>query len=294
MEQAQMSKAPIQRTADRLAGYFVPVILVLALITLSVWLGLLYGGILKPPEEETKLQYAFSFCIAVLVIACPCALGLATPTAVMVGTGLGAQNGILIKGGGPLERANKLTTVVFDKTGTLTVGKPTVIDTEIIDISCGEDELWKLVGAAERDSEHPLARGLREQAARITGGASLPHTTEFKALPGLGIQCKIRGRTVVIGTRRLMNDFEINLPVKIEAITQGFENEGKTVVMVGRSGVLVAIIAMADTTKHDAMVALNALRHIGIELVLLTGDNRRTAEAIAKELRIDQVRQVFK
>jgi Cu+-exporting ATPase len=292
MNQAQMSKAPIQRTADTIAGYFVPGILVLAVLTLTVWLSLTARHKVEIPEGTTGVQYSFQFCIAVMVIACPCALGLATPTAVMVGTGVGAEHGVLIKGGGPLEMLHKVNTILFDKTGTLTEGRPTVTEVMMYvpTTVCTSDELLRLTAAVEQHSEHPLARAVVAYAKLILGNSShLPIANDFLAAPGRGVQCKVGGRSIFVGNRAWIFEAGLTLSAEGEAEVHSFEAEGKTVVLVGRETEIIGAIAMEDTIKEDTVLALKALRARGVKLGMLTGDNRTVAESIARRVGLDTV-----
>ncbi|MGI6467441.1 MAG: copper-translocating P-type ATPase [Syntrophomonadaceae bacterium] len=274
VEDAQGSKAPIQQIADRVAGVFVPAVLTIALITFTAWY-LSGAGINK----------SLLSAVAVLVIACPCALGLATPTAIMVGTGKGAENGILIKGGEHLEMAYKLNAVVLDKTGTITKGKPEVTDI----ISLGEeppDRLLLLAARAEKGSEHPLGVTIYEK-----GRAEYEHVPDadsFEAVPGKGVKAVVDGQEVLLGTRRLMADNSIDVK-PIEASISSLEDMGKTAMLMAINGSLQAILAVADTVKESSREAIQDLQDMGIEVYMITGDNRRTAEAIARQVGINNV-----
>jgi Cu+-exporting ATPase len=275
VEEAQASKAPVQRLVDYIASIFVPAVIAVAAGTFVVWL--LVG-------PEGAVIYATLNAVAVLIIACPCALGLATPTAIMVGTGRGAEQGILIRSGEALERAHRLDTVVFDKTGTLTEGRPRV--TEVATRSLDEDALIRLAAAAERGSEHALGEAIvRESQQR---GLDLPDVTDFEAVPGKGVRAEVEGRQVVIGTRSLMAESGIDLG---ELATRGeaLQAEAKTVVYAAIDGDAAGLFAIADTLKPDAAAAVNGLQRHGIEVVLLTGDNQATARSIAARLGIEKV-----
>ena len=274
VEDAQVSRAPIQRLADRVASVFVPAVIAIATVSSLAWL-LAFG---KP------IPFALTIFIAVIIIACPCALGLATPAAIMVGTGKGAENGLLIKGGEYLEKAHKLTTVVFDKTGTLTRGKPSV--TDVAPVGLPADEVVRLAASAEIGSEHPLAQAVVQRAHE----ANLPLTEpkNFQALPGLGVIATVDGREVALGNRNLMLQAAVSV-APAEATLQEFEREGKTAMLLAVDGQLGGIIAVADTLKEHSADAVRALRKMGIEVIMLTGDNRRTADAIAKQLGLDAV-----
>eukprot|EP00040_Diaphanoeca_grandis_P036846 m.237003 g.237003 ORF g.237003 m.237003 type:complete len:1321 (-) comp33697_c0_seq1:33-3995(-) len=292
MEQAQMTKAPIQRAADRIAMYFVPVICFIALATLVVWLAIMHSGSFHGhmAEGASRTQMAFQFAIAVLVIACPCALGLATPTAVMVGTGIGAQNGVLIKGGAALEMLSKCTTIIFDKTGTLTMGQPEVTDVHVTSSSGLEERrLLEIVGAAEKDSEHPLGRSIVQHAERVLGAKGIPTAKNFTANPGKGVECYIDDVHVCVGTSLLMADMNIDIDKVLDGRKVELECAAKTVVIVAYNRQAIGLVAMADTVKPDAKLAVEALKKMGVNIVMLTGDNEQTAKAIARQLGIDNV-----
>ena len=273
VEQAQGSKPPIARLADVIASYFVPAVIVIASLTFLVWL--LFG-------PSPSLNYALLNFVAVLVIACPCALGLATPTAIMVGTGKGAENGVLIRDGAALETAHKLDTVVLDKTGTITAGKPTVTAVVLFGGGHGLDnaELLRLVAAAERGSEHPLATAVLAAAAER--GLELPPAEQFRAIAGRGIEAVVAGRRVVAGNEPLAD-------AAARASAEKLAAEGKTVIAVQVDGEPAGVIAVADTIKPGSAEAVHRLRQMGLEVVMLTGDNRRTAEVVAAEVGIDRV-----
>jgi Cu+-exporting ATPase len=275
VESAQGSKAPIQRLADAVAAVFVPVVLLIAAADFAIW------WFLGP---EGAPIYATLNAVAVLIIACPCALGLATPTAIMVGTGRGAEHGILIRNGEALETSQKLTTVVLDKTGTLTEGMPQLTDTFTQGIA--PNDLLRLAAAAERGSEHPLSRALvREAQAR---SLDLPDVTDFEAIPGQGIRGTVEGKRVLIGTPRLMDEQGValnTLSKKGEALTA----DARTVVYVAIDGTAAGVLAISDTLKSGAVEAVSSLRAQGVEVILLTGDNEATARAIAAQVGITQV-----
>lgn len=268
---AQGVKAPIQKVADKVSAVFVPAILGIALVTLLVWFGI-------TKDIETALVHA----ISVLVIACPCSLGLATPTAIMVGTGLGANLGILIKGGEYLETAHKLNCVVFDKTGTVTKGEPSL--TDIIAADGDTDSLLVLAAAAETPSEHPLARAIVGAA----NGQTLPSVSNFRALTGKGISAEINSRLCLIGTEVLMQENGVAIDALSEKASQ-LKGMGKTVMFVACDHTLCGILAVADTIKPSARQTVRELRELGIHVAMLTGDNAVTANAIAKEAGIEQV-----
>ncbi|MFA4825446.1 MAG: heavy metal translocating P-type ATPase [Methanoregula sp.] len=271
VEEAQASSAPIQRLADQVAEYFVPVVIAVAILTFFTWaviLGNFTAGLL-----------AF---VAVLIISCPCALGIATPTALMVGVGKGAEAGILIRGGEYLERAEKLTTVVFDKTGTLTKGEPSVTDI----IAENPNEVLRFAAIAEQGSEHPLGeaivRGAKERGLEVTSAES------FEAVPGHGIKVTVGGKTVLVGNRRLIEVNSISV-AQYEQQIQALEVQGKTAMLVAVNGTISGIIAVADTLKENAVEAVKELKAIGVETIMLTGDNERTAHAIAAQVGIEKV-----
>jgi len=275
IEEAQGSKAPIQAFADRISAYFVPVVIILSILTLVVWL-ILGSGI----------AFALMAFTAVIVIACPCALGLATPTAIMVGTGKGAEYGILIKGGEPLEAAEKITAIVFDKTGTLTNGKPEV--TDILSFSnTDKDDILQISASLEKSSEHPLAEAIYNYADEE--GVNLDEVTDFKAIPGHGVEGKINGKKYYFGNRRLTTDV-VGLDIdKINRKMSRIEEEGKTVMILTNEKEILGAIGVADTVKETSKEAIEKLRKMGIDVWMITGDNQRTANAIANEVGISNV-----
>ncbi|MFI7413577.1 heavy metal translocating P-type ATPase [Streptomyces sp. NPDC049627] len=276
VQQAQASKAPIQRLADAVSAYFVPAVIAIAIGTFALWFAL---------GPSPALTLALVSAVAVLIIACPCALGLATPLSVMVGTGKGAQAGILIRSAEALETAHKLDTVVLDKTGTVTEGKPVLTDVRPID---GFDEagLLQLVAAAEADSEHPLAQAI------VTGtrerGLAWPAATGFDSVTGKGVQATADGHPVLVGTSRLLGDVGIDT-TELTHIAADFSAQGKTPVLAAVDGRPAGVLAVADTVKADSAAAIAALQHLGVEVVMLTGDNARTAAAIAAQVGITRV-----
>ncbi len=274
VQQAQGSKAPIQSLVDRVASVFVQAVIVVALVTVAGWW-------VATGDPLRGLLPA----VAVLVIACPCAMGLATPTAVMVGTGRGAELGVLVKRAEVFERMERLTTVVFDKTGTLTVGRPGV--TDVVPFSSWErGDLLRLAAAAESRSEHPLARAIVEAAG---GGEALPPVERFEAVPGRGVAAVVAGRSVVVGTSRLLSERGLALE-DVRQCAEALEAEGQTVVFVAVDGSVVGLIALADRPRPEARAVVRALRARGLRVVLLTGDNARTAQAVAQAVGIDDVR----
>ena len=278
VEEAQGSKAPIQRLADRISGVFVPVVMVLATLTLFVW------WILGPEPAFTHALLNF---VAVLIIACPCAMGLATPTSIMVGTGKGAESGILIKGGEALEGAYKLDTIVLDKTGTLTKGKPELTDVVASD-GLSEDELLRLVASAERGSEHPLGAAVVEGARRR--GIALAEAENFSAVAGGGIRAQVDGHSVLVGNSRFLS--EAGVPGDgsgLEGPGEELATDGRTPMFVVVDGRPAGLVAVADTVKEESREAVERIHALGLEVAMMTGDNRWTAEAIARELGVDRV-----
>jgi len=275
VEEAQMAHAPIQRLADQVSAYFVPAIILVATGAAVGWY--FFGGL--------ALNFALLAFVSVIVIACPCALGIATPAAILVGTAKGAQNGILIKGGEYLETAHKLQTIVFDKTGTLTKGKPSVTDV-IVNGKHTQQEVLQLAASAEKGSEHPLGRAVVEAAER--GGISIPTATSFKAVPGAGIVAEHNSRTILLGNRKLMAKFNMNLE-SVESGISALEEEGKTIMVLFDGKEPLGVIGLADTLKDDASDTVRELQRMKIEVVMLTGDNVRTAKAVASKLGIDRV-----
>jgi len=269
VQDAQGSKAPIQRLADVIAGWFVPAVIGLAVLTFVVWM--IFGP--RPALNLALLNF-----VAVMIIACPCALGLATPTAIMVGTGKGAEYGILIRNGESLETASKLTTIVFDKTGTLTEGRPVVTD-----VMPGPDwsraELLRLAAGAEWGSEHPLAEAV--VAAAKTPGVVVPPASDFRSLPGLGLEARVEGRAVLMGNAALMAQRGVDI-AEWTGLVENLASQGKTTVYIGVDGRPAGILAAADPLKSKSVAAVARLKDMGLEVVMLTGDHRRTAEAIAQ------------
>ena len=276
VEQAQGSKAPIQRLADKVAGVFVPVVMGIAVITFLVWY---FWG------PAPNLTYAMLNFVAVLIIACPCALGLATPTAIMVGTGKGAENGILIKGGESLESIHTLTTIVFDKTGTLTRGEPTVTDVQPAEGNSSE-AILSLAAALEWGSEHPLGEAIVRRAREQ--GLPLEAVENFESLPGQGVKALCGGQEVFLGNWRLMAAAGIPLG-EFKTLGDRLAQQGKTLMYLARERKILGVLALADTLKEHAAEAVTALKGMGLEVVMLTGDNRQTAEAIGRQLDLDRV-----
>jgi P-type Cu+ transporter len=289
VQQAQNSKAPIQKLADNITSWFVPVIMAIAVATFVTWF-LAIGN----------FTLAIVTMVSVLIIACPCALGLATPTSVTVGIGKGAENGILIKGADSLELARQIHTIVMDKTGTITQGKPVVTDTaSILDVAPDRPDvldaltLWKSIGALENNSEHPLAEALFQYALTQSKEAqskeaTFPTVEKFEAIAGNGVEGRIDGRQIYIGTQRWLNELGINSAV-FQAQKESWEDAGKTVVFVAVAGHLQMMIAVADNVKPTSAKAIHTLQKMGVEVIMLTGDNQRTAQAIANQVGIKRV-----
>jgi P-type Cu+ transporter len=274
VEEAQGSKAPIARTADLVSGYFVPVVFAIALAAAAAWL--LAG---RSPS------FALTVFVSVLTIACPCALGLATPTAIMVGTGKGAEHGVLFKSGEALERARAVDTIVLDKTGTVTKGKPEL--TDIVPApGFAESELLALAAAAESGSEHPLGEAIARAAA--DRGLALPPAADFLALPGRGISAKVGGRSVLIGNALFLEESGLTAADGAEAASR-LARSGKTPVLIAVDGRYAGLVAAADRPKDSSARAVAALRGLGLRVVMITGDSRATAEAVAREVGIDEV-----
>jgi len=276
VDEAQGSKAPIQRLADVIASYFVPIVIGIATITFIVWY---FAG------PSPALTYAILNFVAVLIIACPCAMGLATPTAIIVGTGKGAEHGILIRNAETLERSHKIRTVLLDKTGTLTQGEPKV--TDIIALpSSSQDEILRLAASAEHGSEHPLGEAIVKAALGKKLEISL--ASDFNAIPGHGVEASVEGKKLLLGNLRLMSEKSLSLNGLGEEAEQ-LRAKGKTVMFLGIDNHIAGIVALADTLKPNAKAAMDALHNMGIEVMMLTGDNQRTAEAIAQQVGIDRV-----
>ena len=271
VEEAQGKKAPIQRMADVISGYFVPIVIGIALVTFIVWYFFVPSG---------DLESALVAAISVLVIACPCALGLATPTSIMVGTGKGAENGILYKGGEHLEKTHKVDVVVLDKTGTVTKGTPEVTD------FTGDDETLRLLASAEKGSEHPLATAIVAHATEK--GLDLSEVDHFEAITGHGITANIEDKEILVGNRKLMENHQVDIG-NVDSEIEQYEYEGKTAMLIAIDKVFKGSIAVLDTVKDTAKEAIKEMHDQGLEVIMLTGDNQRTAGAIAREVGIDDV-----
>uniref|UniRef100_A0A672T155 Copper-transporting ATPase 2 n=1 Tax=Sinocyclocheilus grahami TaxID=75366 RepID=A0A672T155_SINGR len=321
VEEAQTSKAPIQQLADKLSGYFVPFIVVISVLTVVAWLiiGFLDFEVVAKyfpgynqniPRTEVIVRFAFQASITVLSIACPCSLGLATPTAVMVGTGVGAQNGILIKGGEPLEMAHKVGAVMFDKTGTITKGVPQVTRVLVLwdRARLPLRKVLAVVGTAEASSEHPLGMAVAKHCKEELGTETLGYCHDFQAVPGCGISCKVSNiedllqnnlcicvfpespsYSVLIGNRQWMMRNGLEVTADVDHAMSSHETKGQTAILVAIDGVLCAMLAVADTVKEESALAVHTLSSMGIEVFMITGDNRRTARAIATQVGIRKV-----
>jgi Cu+-exporting ATPase len=277
VEEAKTGKAKLEKMVDQVAKYFVPAIVVIAI---GVFLGWYFIG-------DAGLTYSILAFVSVMIIACPCALGIATPAALMMGAGKGAENGILYKGGEHIEIANKVNTIVFDKTGTLTVGKPSVTDLVSLTEEIGEQELLRLAAIAESGSEHPLAQAVIRKAKE--NGTPIANPDSFEAISGHGLKATYSTHTIMIGNRKMMEDNQVAITESVDAKLSGFEKEGKTAVLVAIDNTLSGILAISDTIKENARDAIKALKAKGIEVIMLTGDNKRTANAVASKLYIDRV-----
>ncbi|PSB68472.1 copper-translocating P-type ATPase, partial [filamentous cyanobacterium CCP1] len=277
VQQAQGSKAPIQRLADQVTGWFVPAVIAIAILTFILWFNIM-----------GNVTMALITTVGVLIIACPCALGLATPTSIMVGTGKGAENGILIKGAESLELAHKLQTIVLDKTGTITQGKPTVTDYVTVNGTANSNELklLRLAASVERNSEHPLAEAVVQYAQ--SQGAELAGVEEFEAIAGSGVQGYVSDHWIQIGTHRWMNELGIDTSA-LQQQWDKLEYLGKTVIWIAVDGKVEGIMGIADAVKPSSVNAIRTLQKMGLEVVMLTGDNQRTANVIAREVGIQRI-----
>jgi len=273
VEEAQSASAPVQKLADRVVGYFVPTVFTVAAIAFAYW------------TVSRDFSFAFLVLLAILLIACPCALGIATPTAILAGVGKGAEYGVLLRGGEYVENVRKLSTVVFDKTGTLTKGEPSVTDMVAFE-GYKENEVFEFTAVAEKGSEHPLAEAVVKAAHKA--GFIIPDADTFEAVPGHGVKACLRGQTILFGNRKLMKDNSIDIEKVEDKITK-LEEQGKTAMLLAVDGQIAGIVAAMDTPKDNAAEAIKQLKGMGLEVAMLTGDNERTAKAIAKQLGIDIV-----
>jgi P-type Cu+ transporter len=273
VEEAQASSTPVQRFADRFVAKFVPIVFTAAIISFVYW----YFAV--------GFSNAFLATLAVILVACPCAMGIATPTAILAGVGKGAEYGVLLRSGEYIERAKKLNMIVFDKTGTLTKGEPSVTNTKVFN-GFTRKQVLQFAGSAEKGSEHPLAEAIVKQAQEEK--VDLTETEEFEAVPGKGVKCTVKGKAVLLGNRRLMEDANVST-AQLDADVVKLESEGKTTMILAVDGQAVGIVAAMDTLKPSAIEAVNALKSMNLEVAILTGDNERTAKAIADQLGIDRV-----
>ncbi|KAL5731374.1 P-type Cu(+) transporter [Ranunculus cassubicifolius] len=306
VETAQMSKAPVQKFADFVASIFVPTVVTLSFLTFFVWY--ICGALGVYPEEwlpknGNNFVFSLMFAISVVVIACPCALGLATPTAIMVATGVGANNGVLIKGGEVLERAQKIKYVIFDKTGTLTQGRATVTTVKVFS-GMDRGDFLTLVASAEASSEHPLARAIvayaqhfhffndssEKEIKPVANSSWLFDVIDFSALPGKGVQCFVHGKRILVGNRKLLTENGVSISEEAEEFVTDLEENAKTGILVAYNDVLIGVLGLADPLKREAAVVVDGLKKMGVIPIMVTGDNRRTAQAVAKELGIVDVR----
>lgn len=278
VEDAQNKKAPIANLADVVSGVFVPIVMTIAIVSALLWYFI--GG--------SGFEFALTIFISVLVIACPCALGLATPTAIMVGTGKGAENGILIKGGDSLESAHKITTVAFDKTGTITNGKPVVTDLYIVDNSFSKEEIISFISSAESSSEHPLADSIVEYAKE--NNIAIENPDSFKSITGKGIEANISGNKILLGNKKLLELNSIKIESDLLEKSENLASQGKTPMYISINQNATAIVAVADTIKDSSKETIEKLHSMGIKVAMITGDNEKTAKAIAKEVGIDIVK----
>jgi len=284
VEEAQGSKAPIQKLADQISAYFVPAVIIIALLTFGAWM--LFAPPLPVNADVNQFTRALVVMVAVLVIACPCAMGLATPTAVMVGTGKGAENGILLKTSEALERAGQVKMVVLDKTGTITRGQPSVTDIVVQDGRFSENELLRSAASVEKGSEHPLGEALVAEAGNRE--LKLYDPEGFSATAGHGVQAQVNGLQVIVGSPRMMSDRGLNID-QIKSEVSRLQSEGKTTILVAVNDQIAGAFGIADTVKDGSIEAIKQLHQMGIQVTMLTGDNLQTAQAIAKQVGIDQV-----
>ncbi|NHJ32121.1 MAG: heavy metal translocating P-type ATPase, partial [Asgard group archaeon] len=291
VEDAQGSKAPVQRLADRVSAYFVPIVIILAIVTITIWL--ILGGVFgfSPIREALVSQewytHAILNTVAVLVIACPCALGLATPTGIMVGSGKGAELGILFKNAESLEKTLDIDTILFDKTGTLTKGVPEVTDVIPLESELSEEVLLYFSASAEKGSEHSLGESIVRAASMRN--ISLDEPDEFNAIPGKGIIATVKGEEIILGNKSLIETKKIGLVDNLDEKMSSLQRDGKTVMIIAKNSKIVGIIAVADVIKESSIEAVRILKSLGKEVIMVTGDNKRTAEAIAKQAGIDRI-----
>ncbi|RMG25894.1 MAG: copper-translocating P-type ATPase [Methanobacteriota archaeon] len=288
VEEAQSSKAPIQAMADKISSIFVPAVVSIAIIDFIVWMILLNTGIVPPswlPAGTTPFLFSFLLAISVIVISCPCALGLATPTAIMVGTGLGAKYGILIKGGEALETASHVDTIILDKTGTITHGKPEV--TDVFPFGINEDDLVRLAASAEKGSEHPLGKAIVAYA--MEKNISVAEPSAFEAIPGKGVHATVGTQIIKVGKPMMFEETGLAIPDDAQQTILSLENEGKTAMAVSVDDVLVGVIGVADTIKPESPIAIKKMKEMGLDVWMVTGDNERTAKVIAEKVGITNI-----
>jgi Cu+-exporting ATPase len=284
VEEAQGSKAPIQKLVDRISGYFVPVVIAIALLTFILWM--LFAPALAINSDVSEFTRALIVMVAVLVIACPCAMGLATPTAVMVGTGKGAEMGVLLKSSEALERAGHVKMIVMDKTGTITRGQPAVTDIVLLSDQMDADELLRLAASVEKGSEHPLGEALVAEAGARE--LTLFEPQGFSATAGHGVEAEVNGREIAVGSPRMMAERGLDTQAAAAEVSR-LQGEGKTTILVAVDNRICGAIGIADTVKEGSVEAIQQLQKMGIKVAMLTGDNRQTALAIARLVGIDEV-----
>lgn len=295
VDEAQTSKIPIQKLADKISAWFVPAVLILALIAFIIWYSLLKTNVVSlanlPPNIAAGISspflFAFLIGITVVVISCPCALGLATPTAIMVGTGIGAKNGILIRSGDSLEIARKTTAVLMDKTGTITEGRPQVTDVLSFEEKLSDKDVLQIAGSLEKGSEHSIAKAIVQKSEEE--GIAIQEITDFKAYPGKGIEATIKNTQYLVGNRRIAELMKVKASDKIESQMESLEQEGKTVMMILDSKKIIGVLAISDTIKPTSKEAVEALKHMGIKVVMVSGDNLRAAKAVGQQVGIDEI-----
>ena len=287
VEDAQISKAEIQKFADKISKYFVPIVILISILTFITWFSLLSLNVIPiewVPQGTSNTVFSLILSISVLVIACPCALGLATPTAVMVGTGLGASNGVLIKGGDALESINNIDTVVFDKTGTLTEGKPKI--SNIFTLKMNENEVLSYAAMAESGSEHPIALAILNEANERN--LNIGKVDEFEALVGLGVKAKVANNEILVGSDKIMRMFDILISDEVSNKIMKFQNDGNTTMLVSLNGEIIGGVGVSDTLRDETSKVVTKLKEIGYKIIMLTGDNKKTAFAIAEKIGIEK------
>jgi Cu+-exporting ATPase len=291
VEEAQTSKIPIQKLADRISAYFVPAVIIIAIITFVIWFALFRTGVIRiallPAGINTGFLFAFLVSIAVIVISCPCALGLATPTAIMVGTGLGAQNGILIRSGEALEIARQTDVVLLDKTGTITVGSPSVTDIIAINSEFKTKDILKISSSLEQGSEHSIAKAIIKESKNKK--IEMSKIENFKAFPGKGIEGHIEGSKYLFGNRKIAEIAKASISQEVDTQMIQLEDEGKTVMVLYKEDILLGLVAISDTIKPTSIEAISEMRKLGVKVAMVSGDNHRAAAAIAKQVGIEEI-----